>query len=76
MDRDEETDSSTEEESSSCGRAHLDLDLVEDLAVVDAHDTPNHLGHYNHVPQVCFDHGWFLHRRCFFLGLPQTLDEC
>ena len=27
----------------SCGRAHLDLNLVKDLAIVDAHNTPDHL---------------------------------
>eukprot|EP00850_Spirogloea_muscicola_P005644 SM000026S08893 [mRNA] locus=s26:315519:319069:+ [translate_table: standard] len=32
--------------------AHLDLDLVEDLAIVDANDAANHLGHNDHVAQV------------------------
>eukprot|EP00850_Spirogloea_muscicola_P008869 SM000048S16581 [mRNA] locus=s48:542728:546417:- [translate_table: standard] len=32
--------------------AHLDLDLVEDLAVVDADDAADHLRHDDHVAQV------------------------
>lgn len=30
--------------------ADLDLNLVEDLAIVDAHNTSNHLWYNNHVP--------------------------
>ena len=60
----------------STTRAHLNLNLVEDLPIVDPHDTPNHLWHYYHVPQVGLDHGWFLHWWGFLLGLSKTLDEC
>mmetsp|Transcript_8294 Transcript_8294/g.28223 ORF Transcript_8294/g.28223 Transcript_8294/m.28223 type:complete len:253 (+) Transcript_8294:620-1378(+) len=54
----------------------LDLDRVEHLAVVDAHDGADHLGHHDHVAQVGLDHiGLVVRAGALLLGLAQLLDE-
>ena len=53
----------------------LDLDLVEFFPAVDPNHAPNHLGHDNHVPQVCLDEIWLLIRLGFLLRFPQLFDQ-
>lgn len=55
--------------------AHLDLNLVESLAVVHADHGADHLWQDHHVPQVGLHHLWFLHRRSLFLRFTQPLEE-
>ncbi len=53
----------------------LDLHLVEGLAIVDADDAADHLGHDDHVPQVCPHWLGLLALLSLLLGLPQLLDQ-
>lgn len=53
----------------------LDLDRVEDLAVVDADDAADHLRDDDHVAQVGLDNGGLLVGRGLLLGRAQLLDE-
>lgn len=57
--------------------SHLGLDLnrVEDLAVVDANDAANHLRDDDHVAQVGLDDGGLLIGRSLLLGLAELFDE-
>lgn len=54
---------------------YLDLNLVEDLAVVDANNGPDHLRNDDHVTEMSLDAGRLLVREGGELGLTQTLDE-
>jgi hypothetical protein len=53
----------------------LDLDLVELLARVDTDNRADHLGHDNHVTQVCLDEVWLLVGLGLLLGLSELLDQ-
>ena len=53
----------------------LDLNRVEDLAVVDADDRADHLGNDNHVTEMGLDDGGLLIRGSLLLGLAELLDE-
>lgn len=53
----------------------LDLDLVEDLAVVDADDATDHLGHDDHVAQVSLDDLGLLAGGRRRLGLAELLHQ-
>lgn len=49
--------------------------LAAHLAVVDTHDTSNHLRHNNHIPQMRLHNRGLLIGRCFLLGLAQLFDK-
>lgn len=53
----------------------LDLDRVEDLAVVDTDDAADHLGDDDHVAQVGLDDGGLLIGGSLLLGFAELLDE-
>jgi len=53
----------------------LDLDGVEDLAVVDANNAANHLRDNNHIPEVGLDDCGLFIRGSLLLGLAQLLDQ-
>ena len=53
----------------------LDLDLVEDLAVVDGQDAADHLGQNDDVAQVGLDHGWLLQWQALLLRFAQLLQQ-
>ena len=53
----------------------LDFHLIELLARVDADNAADHLGHNDHVAQMCLDQVGLLVRLRFLLGLAQLLDE-
>lgn len=53
----------------------LDLDLVELLSRVDTDDGADHLGHDNHVTQVCLDEVRLLVGLGLLLGLAELLDQ-
>lgn len=53
----------------------LDLDRVEHLSIVDAHNTADHLWDDDHVTEVSLDDCGFLIGRCLLLGLAQLLNE-
>ena len=53
----------------------LDFDLVEFLAAVDTNDAADHLGHNNHVSEMCLDQIGLLVRPGVLLGLAQFLDQ-
>jgi len=53
----------------------LDLDAVEDLAVVDAHDAADHFGHDDHVSQVCFHRLGLVHGPASLLRPAQSSYE-
>lgn len=53
----------------------LDFDLVEFLAAVDTDDAADHLGHDDHVSQVCLDQVGLLVRLGVLLRLSQLLDQ-
>ena len=53
----------------------LDLNAIEDLAIVDANDGADHLRHDNHVAQVCLDGFRLVHGTTILLGLAQACDE-
>ena len=53
----------------------LDLDNVEDLAVVDSNDGSNHFGQNDHVAQVGLDDGGLFSGRSSLLGSTQLVDE-
>ena len=55
--------------------AHLDLNLVEGLSIVDTNDAADHLGDDNHVAEVSLNGGGLLVGEGLLLGLPQALDE-
>jgi len=53
----------------------LDLDLVEFLSRVYTNDTADHLGHNNHVAEMCLDEVGLLVGLSLGLGLAQLLDQ-
>lgn len=53
----------------------LDLDLVELLSRVDTNNTADHLGHNNHVAEMCLDEVGLLVGLSLGLGLAQLLDQ-
>ena len=53
----------------------LDFDLVEFLAAVDTNDAADHLGHNDHVSEVCLDEVGLLIGLGVLLGLSQLLDQ-
>lgn len=53
----------------------LDFDLVEFLAAVNTNDAADHLGHNDHVSEVCFDEVGLLVGLGVLLGLSQFLDQ-
>ena len=53
----------------------LNLDLVEFLAGVDTNDGSDHLGHDNHVTEVCLDEVGLLVGLGLLLGLAELLDQ-
>lgn len=53
----------------------LDFDLVEFLAAVDTDDAADHLGHDDHVSQVCLDQVGLLVGLGVLLRLSQLLDQ-
>ena len=54
---------------------HLDFDLVEGLAVVNADDGAGHLGNDDHVSEMGLDNVGLLVDGALLLLLPQLLDE-
>ena len=53
----------------------LNLDLIELLARIHPHDTPNHLRHDDHVAQVRLDGVGLLVRLGFLLRFAQLFDQ-
>lgn len=54
---------------------HLNFNLVECLAVVHSDHRANHLRQDDHVPQMAFNHLWFLHWRSLLFGLAQAFEK-
>jgi len=57
--------------------SHLGLDFnrVENLAIVNSDNGPNHFWNNNHVPEVGLDHSGLFIRRRLLLSLSQLLDQ-
>merc|ERR1719374_458226 len=53
----------------------LDFNLVESLALVDAYDAADHLGHDDHVSEMSLDSLGLLVREAGLLRLAQLLDQ-
>lgn len=56
-------------------RQYLDLNLVEDLAVVDTNNGSDHLGDDDHVTEVGLNAGRLLIGTALQLGLAEALDQ-
>merc|ERR1711928_180690 len=53
----------------------LDLHLVEGFTIMDSYDGSDHVRKHDHVPQMRFDHSWFLVWRSFFLRFSQLYHQ-